>query len=57
MDLISLLQNRQELLSFEPLVSYLQEIERLNADIIFQNKKLCYLKDNEYYYNMLGTGG
>ncbi len=52
MDLISLLQNRQELLSFEPLVSYLQEIERLNADVIFQNKKLCYLKDNEYYYKI-----
>lgn len=52
MDLISLLQNRQELLSFEPLVSYLQEIEGLNADIIFQNKKLCYLKDNEYYYKI-----
>ena len=52
MDLISLLQNRQELLSFEPLVSYLQEIERLNADVIFQNKKLCYLKDNEHYYKI-----
>ena len=34
MNLISLLQNRQELLSFEPLVSYLQEIERLNPEII-----------------------
>ena len=52
MDLISLLQNRQKLLSFEPLVSYLQEIERLNADVIFQNKKLCYLKDNEHYYKI-----
>ncbi len=52
MNLISLLQNRQELLSFEPLVSYLQEIERLNADVIFQNKKLCYLKDNEHYYKI-----
>ena len=52
MDLISLLQNRQKLLSFEPVVSYLQEIERLNADVIFQNKKLCYLKDNEHYYKI-----
>ena len=49
MDLISLLQNRQELLSFKPLVLYLQEIEGLNPDIIFQNKRLCYLKDNEHY--------
>ena len=52
MDLISLLQNRQELLSFEPLVSYLQEIEGLNADVIFQNKKYCYLKDDEHYYKI-----
>ena len=52
MDLISLLQNQQELLSFEPLVSYLQEIERLNPEIIFQNKRLCYLKDNEHYYKI-----
>ena len=52
MDLISLLQNRQELLSFEPLVSYLQEIERLNPEIIFQNKRLCYLKVDEYYYKI-----
>ena len=52
MNLISLLQNRQELLSFEPLASYLQEIERLNADIIFQNKRLCYLKDDEHYYKI-----
>lgn len=52
MNLISLLQNRQELLTFEPLVSYLQKIEELNADIIFQNEKLCYLKDNEHYYKI-----
>ena len=52
MNLISLLQNRQELLSFEPLVSYLQEIERLNPEIIFQNKRLCYLKDDEHYYKI-----
>ena len=52
MDLISLLQNRQELLSFKPLVLYLQEIEGLNPDIIFQNKRLCYLKDNEHYYKI-----
>ena len=52
MNLIPLLQNRQELLSFEPLLSYLQEIEGLNADIIFQNKRFCYLKDNEHYYKI-----
>ena len=52
MNLISLLQNRQELLSFEPLVSYLQEIERLNPEIIFQNKRFCYLKGDEYYYKI-----
>ncbi len=52
MNLISLLQNRQEVLSFEPLISYLQEIERLNPEIIFQNKKSCYLKDNEHYYKI-----
>ena len=52
MNLISLLQNRQELLSFEPLVSYLHEIEGLNAEIIFQNKRSCYLKDDSYYYKI-----
>lgn len=52
MTLISLLQNRQELLSFEPLVSYLKELEVLNADVIFQNKKYCYLKDDEHYYKI-----
>lgn len=52
MDLISLLHKRQDLLSFEPLVSYLQEIEGLNADIIFQNKKCYYLKDDKYYYKI-----
>ena len=52
MNLISLLQNRQELLSFEPFVSYLQEIERLNPEIIFHNKRLCYLKDDEHYYKI-----
>lgn len=52
MTLISLLQNRQELLSFEPLVSYLKELEGLNADVIFQNKKYCYLKDDEHYYKI-----
>ena len=52
MSLISLLQNRQELLSFEPLVSYLKELEGLNADVIFQNKKYCYLKDDEHYYKI-----
>ena len=52
MNLISLLQNRQELLSFEPLVLYLQEIERLNPEIISQNKRFCYLKDGEHYYKI-----
>ena len=52
MTLISLLQNRQELLSFEPLVSYLKELEGLNPDIIFQNKRFCYLKGDEYYYKI-----
>ena len=52
MNLISLLQNRQELLSFESLVSYLKELEGLNPDIIFQNKRFCYLKGDEYYYKI-----
>ena len=52
MNLIYLLQKRQELLSFEPLVSYLHEIEGLNAEIIFQNKRSCYLKDDSYYYKI-----
>ena len=47
-----MLQNRQELLSFEPLVSYLHEIEGLNAEIIYQNKRSCYLKDDSYYYKI-----
>lgn len=52
MNLISLLQNQEELLSFDPLVKCLEEIEASNVEVIFQNNKYCYLKNNNYYYKI-----